>query len=133
MLLCVTMWERARPSTWSYSLVYNFLIYFLPLNISYFVVHFSNAFWHRHEAFSKGSSLQSITCHIVNIGVWKYVVTSALIKIKTFHSCRTRVIRVALVSHSCRSRFTRVTLALLMLHSCCIRIARAWRSCCKLD
>ena len=66
-------------------------------------------------------SLQSFTCHIVNIRVWKYVLTSAVIKIKTFHSCRTCVVCVALVLHSCH---TCIALALLVLHSCCIRVAR---------
>ena len=52
-LLCVTMREGARASTCSYNLVYNFLIYLLPLKSSVFVVHFSNAFWHGNEAFQK--------------------------------------------------------------------------------
>ena len=45
------MGGRARALTRSYNLVYNFLIYLLPLKSSVFVVHFSHAFWHRNEAF----------------------------------------------------------------------------------
>ena len=55
-LLCVAMRERAKASTCSENLVYNFLIYILPLRSSVFVGHFSNAFWHGNEAFPKGSS-----------------------------------------------------------------------------
>ena len=55
-LLCVTMREHTRASTCSYNLVYNFLIYLLPLKSSVFVVHFLNAFWHGNEAFPKSSS-----------------------------------------------------------------------------
>ena len=51
-------------------------------------------------------SLQSFTCHIVNIRVWKYVFICFVIKIKVFHSCRTRIVSVALVSlcHACVAR-----------------------------
>ena len=38
-----------------------------------------------------------------------------------FHSCRTRVVRVALVSHLCRSCVARVS---LVFHSCLSRVAR---------
>ena len=115
-LLYVTMRERARTSTSSYNLVHNLLIYLLPLKSWVFVVHFSNTFWHGNKAFTKGSSLKlfhsllSFTCHIVNVGVWKFVFTCAVIKIKISHSCHTRVVLVAPVSHSCRSRSTRVAL-----------------------
>ena len=109
VLLCVTMREGARASTCSYNLVYNFLIYLLPLKSSVFVVHFSNAFWHGKEAFQKGSSQNEIVPLLVifhfpcskYIGVLKYVFIRVIIKIKIFHSCRTRVFRVALVLHSC--------------------------------
>ena len=40
----------------SYNLMYKFLISLSPSKSSVFVVHFSNAFWHGNEAFSKGSS-----------------------------------------------------------------------------
>ena len=55
---------------------------------------------------------------IVNIRVWKYVFTRVVIKIKIFHSCRTHVVRVALVSHLCRSCLTRVASVALVLYSC---------------
>ena len=93
-------------------------------------------------------SLQSFTCHIVNMRVQKYVFTHVVIKIKIFHSCRTRVVRIALVSHSCRlcstrvglgshscrSCLTRVAGVALVLHSCCscrTRVPRIPHSCCK--
>ena len=102
-LLCVTMRERARASTYSYNQVYNFLIYLLSLKSSVFVVHFSNAFWHGNEAFPKGSSQNEIVPPLV-----------------IFHlPCSTRV---AFVSHSCCSCLTRVA-----------RVARVQRSCYKLD
>ena len=41
-----------------------------------------------------------------------------------FHSCRTRVVCVALVSHLCCTRVARVSLVSLVLHSCSIRVAR---------
>ena len=50
-------------------------------------------------------------------------------KIKIFCSCRTRVVSAALVSHLCNTRFGLVS---LVLHSCCIRVAHVWHSCCKL-
>ena len=40
-----------------------------------------------------------------------------------FHSCRTRVVCVALVLHSCHSYLTRVRLVSLVLHWCHIRVA----------
>ena len=136
-LLCVTMREHARASTCTYSLVYNFLTYFLPLKSSVFVVHFLNPFWHGNKAFPKlvlrmklFVSLLSFTYHIVNVGVWKYVFTRVIIKIKIFHSYRTRVVCVALMSHLC---LTRVALVSLSCRSCRTRVARVWHSCCKLD
>ena len=69
-------------------------------------------------------SLQSFTCHTGNIRVRKYIFTSVVIKIKSIHSCRTRVVRVALISRLCRIRVTRISLVLLVLHSCCIRVTR---------
>ena len=105
-----------KVSTCKYNLGYNFLIYLLLLKSSVFVVHFLNAFWHGNEAFLKGSSQNEIapllvifhTCHIVNVGVLKYVFTCAVIKIKIFHPCRTRVVRVALVLHHCHIHVARV-------------------------
>ena len=95
-------------------------------------------------------ALQSFSCHFVNIRVYKYVFTHVAIKIKIFHSCRTRVFRVALLSLSCLSCSTRVALVLhscclcltrvasvtLVLHSCWLcrtRVSHVWHSCCKLD
>ena len=82
----------------------------------------------------------------------KYIFTSVVIKIKIFHSRRTRVVCVALVSHSCCTRVDCVSLVShschtrvsLVSHSCCSRVAlvshsyrtrvvRVWHSCCKLD
>ena len=131
-------------STCSYNLVYNFLIYLLPLKSSVFVVHFLNAFWYGNEAFPKSSSQNEVVRLLVIFhlpyskcrGV-KNVLTRVIIKIKIFHSCCTRVFhvavvlhlccscstRVALVLHSCYSRLTRVALVSLVLYSCCIRVA----------
>ena len=39
-----------------YNLAYNFFVYLLPLKISVFVVHFSNAFWNVKEALAKHDS-----------------------------------------------------------------------------
>ena len=129
-LLCVTMRERATAfaaaiqfTTLPYSLQL-IAIQLLPLKSLVFVVHFSMAFWHRNEPFPKGSSqklflsLQFFTCRIVNMRVQKYVFTRAAIKIKPFHSCRTRVVRVALVSYSCRWCLNRVSSVALVSHSC---------------
>ena len=43
-----------------YNLVYNILVYLFPLKRSVFVVHFSNAFQHRKEAFPKHGSQTKI-------------------------------------------------------------------------
>ena len=50
----------------------------------------------------------------------KYFFTRAAIKIKLFHSCHTRLVRVAFVSQSCRSCSTRVA---LVSHSCLTYVA----------
>ena len=49
------------------------------------------------------------------------------------HSCRSCSVRVALVSLVQHSYRTCVALVSLVSHSCCIRVARIWLSCCKLD
>ena len=59
-LLSVTMRERSRASTCSYNVVYNFLMYLLPLKSSVFAEHFLNAFWYGNEVFPKGSSQNAI-------------------------------------------------------------------------
>ena len=74
-------------------------------------------------------SLQSFTCDIRSENVF----TRVVIKSKIFHSCRTCVVCVVIVSHSCYQCSTRVA---LVLHSCPTRVAsvaRVWHSCCKLD
>ena len=95
----------------SHKLVCDFLLQLLSFQSSVFVVHFSNAFWHGNNAFPKVVlgmklflSLQSFTCHIVNIGVSKYVFTFVVIRTKNF----------SLVSHSRRSCSTRVAVVSLV-------------------
>ena len=56
--------------------------------------------------------------------MWKYVVTSFIIKLKIFHLCRTRVICVALVSHLCHTHFASVSVVSHSCHSCRIRVTR---------
>ena len=139
-VLCVTMRERPRALTCSYNLVYTFLIYLLPLKSSVFVVHFSNAFWHRNEAFPKGSSWNEI----VPLLIFFHFSYSKCKDIKIcFYSCCYQNQFFSLVSHSCRSCSARVPLASHLCcsaslmshscHSCCTLVARVWRSCCKLD
>ena len=135
----------------SYNLVYNFLIQLLPLQTSVFAV----TFWHSNEAFPKGSSYNEIIplLLIFHLRYSKYRVVKicsyscryqdqnfSLVSF-TFvsfvqHSCRTRVVCVALMSHSCFLCSTRVALVSFVQHSCrsCrICVARVWQSCCKLD
>ena len=125
-----------------------------PLKSLVFVVHFLNAFWHRKQAFPGSSSQNKIVPLLIvfHLPYSKYkgvkiCFYSCRYKIKMFHSCRTCVFRVALVSHSCRQCSTRVALVLhccgscqtrvalvsLVLHSCCICVARVCHSYCKLD
>ena len=62
--------------------------------------------------------------------------TRFVIKIKIFHLCHTRIVRVAIVWHSCRSCITRVAHISLVLHLCSLcstRVARVWISCCKIE
>ena len=66
-------------------------------------------------------SLLSFIFYIANRGVWKYVFTSVVIKIKIFHSCHTLFVRVALASYSCH---TRVALVSFVSHLCCSCSAR---------
>ena len=129
-LLCVTMRERARASICSYNLVYNFLMYLLPLKSSVFVENFSNAFWHGNEAFPKGSFYNEIVPLLVIFELpyskyrdGKICFYSCRFQIKVFHSCRIRVAHVALVSHSCHSCSTLVSLVSHLCCSCCTRVA----------
>ena len=98
-----------------------------PLKSLILVVHFLNAFWHGKETFPKSSSQNEIVPLLIvfHLPYSKYkgvkiCFYSCRYKIKIFHSCRTRVVRVALVSHPCRSCLTCVTLVLLVPYSCCI-------------
>ena len=129
-LLSVTMWERSRASTCSYSLVYNFLMYLLPLKSSVFVVHFSNAFWHGNEAFPKGSSQNEmvplfIIFHLPYSNV-KICFYSCHFQNKYFsllsHLCRLCSTRVAFVSHSCLSCSTRVALMSYWCRACLVLV-----------
>ena len=109
------------------------------------MVHFLNAFWHGKETFPKSSSQNQIFPVLIVFrlpcGRYKCVKIcfySCRYQIKFFHSCLTRVVRVALLSPSCHQYNTRVTLVLhlchtpvtrvslvwLVLHSCCIPVAR---------
>ena len=118
------------------------------------MVHFLNAFWHGKETFPKSSSQNEITPLLIVIHLpyskckgLKMCFYLCRYKIKIFHSCRTSVVlvalvshscrqcsnRVAVVSHSCRSCLTRVALVLHSCRSCHTRVARVWYSCCKLD
>ena len=47
----------------------------------------------------------------------------SLSKLKIFHLCRPRVVRVAIVWHLCCSCSTRVARVSLVLHPCCTRVA----------
>ena len=121
------MREQARAPTCSCNLVYNFFIYLLPLKCSVFVVHFLNAFSHGNEAFTKDSSYNEVVCLLVTFhlpyskcrGVKICSYQNQNYQIKIFHSYRTRIALVSLVSHACRIPVARV--------------ACVWHSCCKLD
>ena len=123
-LLCVTMQQRARASTYSYNLVYNFLIYLLLLKSSVFVVHFLNTFWHGNEAFRKGRSKKEIVpllvvlhlpfskCRSVKICFYscRYQNQNFPLESHTCRLCNTRVARVAVVSYLCHTHVVRVSL-----------------------
>ena len=114
-LLCVAMRERARASTCSKNLVYNFLIYILLLRSSVFVGHFSNAFWHGNEAFPKGSSQNQI----FPVFVIFHQPHSKCRGVKIyFYLCHYQNQNFSLVSHSCRSCSTRVALVSFVQQSC---------------
>ena len=110
-----------------------------------FVVHFLNAFWHGKETVPKISSQNETVSFLIvfHFPYSKYKGVKICFylcryKIKIFHSCRTRVVRlaivlysyrqcstrVALTSHLCQSCLTHVALVSLVSHSCCIRVAR---------
>ena len=58
--------------------------------------------------------------YIANIGLRKYACTGVVIKIKNLHSCRTRIVCVAVVLRSYCLGSTRV---LLVSYSCLTRLA----------
>ena len=94
------------------------------------MVHLINAFWHGNEVFSRGSSENEIVPLLVvfHLPYSKYKGIKICFYLcryqnQIFHSCRTRVVPVALVSHSCRSCLTLIALVSLASHSCCIRVA----------
>ena len=128
----------SRKGICSYYLMYTFLVQLLRLKSSVFMVIFLNAFWYGNEAFPKGSSQNEVATllivfHLPYTKHWdvKYVFTRVVIKIKIFRSCRTRVVRIALMSHSfcscstcvapvshfCRTRIT------FLSHFCRTRVA----------
>ena len=95
-----------------------------------FVVHFLNAFWHGKETFPKSSSQNEVVPLLIvfHLPYSKYkgakiCFYSFRYKIKIFHSCRTRVVRLALVSHSCHQCITRVALVSHSCHQCLILVA----------
>ena len=123
------MWKS--PVEMSYNLVYNFWHSFCLLQSSVFMVHFLNVFWHGNGTFPEGSSwmklfhsLKSFICYIANILVWKYIFTLVFVKIKIFHLCHTRVVRVTLLSHSCLICIIPVSLLLQSRHLCCTHVSR---------
>ena len=149
-LLYVTMQEGAKTSTCSYNMVYNFLVYLLPLKSPVFVVQFQNAFWLRNNAFSKGSFQNEMVPLLIIFhlpyskqGCANMLLLVSLLKSKFFtrfalmlfvqHSCCTHVVRVALALHLCHTCVACVSLVLHSFCSCCNRVARVWRSPCKLD
>ena len=119
-----------------YNLVYSFLIYLSPWESSVFVVHFSNAFRDGNETFPKGSSENEVVSLLVIFhlpysytGVWIYVFTFVVLKIKIFHSFRTRVVRIALLLYSCYLCRTRVALVSYSYCFCIARVSLGSHSC----
>ena len=112
-------------SFYDYNVVYNVLIEFLPLQSLVFVTHFQTYFdlgtmnfWkviHRMKLFL---SLHFSICHIIIIGIWKYVFTCVVIKMKVFQSCRNCVVCIALVPLVPQSCCTCVALVLHSYSSC---------------
>ena len=98
---------------------------------SLFVVHFSNAFWHRKKVFPKSSSQNEIFpvrvifhllygkyrgAKIVQLSKLKFLTRVAFVQFGQ-HSCHTRVVHVALVSLVsllCRTRVVFVSLVSLV-------------------
>ena len=107
----------------SYNLVYNFLIQLLPLKISVFVVHFSNAFSYGKKALAKVSSQNEIVPLFV-IFHFPYCENMFLLHSLSKSKIFTRVTLTSFVQHSC---CTCVALVSLLFHSyrqCRIRVSR---------
>ena len=103
----------------SYNLVYNFLLWLLPLKSLELVVHFLNAFWHGNEKFPKSSSWNEITPLFVVF----HLPYSKYKGVKMFCSYRYQNQNFSLVSHSCRSCSTCVAVVSFVQHSCCTCLA----------
>ena len=99
----------------SYNVIYNVLIQCLPLKSLVFVVHFLNAFWHGNEAFPKGSLQNEIVLLLVVFLLPYSKYKSGKI---CSYQCRYEHQNFSLVSHSCRTRVVRVALVSLFSHSC---------------
>ena len=135
-----------------YNLVYNFLIQLLPLKSSVFMVHFSNTFWYRKEAFPNGSTQNETVPLLVifhlpyskyrgvkicfywfryqnqNFSLSQCRTRFSVALVSVSHSCRTCVVRVALVSHSCHSCRTHVAFVSLVSLVSGARISNQTRS-----
>ena len=126
-LVCVTMRERLRTSTNSYNLVFNLLIYLLPLKSLVFVVHCLNAFWYGNEVFPKSSSQNEVARLLVIFhlpyskcrGVKMFLFVSLpkskfFTRVAVLHSCRLYRTRVAFVSLVSGARVVNQTRSLLL-------------------
>ena len=108
-------------------------MWLFPLKSLVFVVHFLNAFFHEKEIFPKSNFQNEIVPLLIVFHLlyskYKGVKVFLLVSLSKskFFTC------VALVSHSCRQCSLRVSLVQFVSHLCCIRVARVWHSCCKLD
>ena len=114
-----------------YNLVYNFFIQLLRLQSSAFVVQFQTHFGmetiHFQKAVLRMKLFFSFAIQLIQ-GCENMSSLVLLGKPKCFtrvalwsfvqHSCRTLVVRVALLLHSCCQCLTRVALVLFVLHSC---------------
>ena len=115
---------ETRNGTCSYNLVYNFLIYLFPLQISVFVVHFPNAIWHDNETFQKVSSKNEIVPLLLIFHLLQSYYRGAKI---CFDLCCYQNQNFLLVSNwcrkVCRSLLTRVAVVSLVSHFYCTRVA----------
>ena len=119
----------------NYILVYNFLVQLFSLKSLVFVMHFLNTFWHGKQTFPKSRSQNEIVSLLIvfhfpyskckGVEIYFYL---CRYKIKIFHSCRTRVVRLALVWHSCRQCSTCVARVALVSLVSGIRVVNQSRS-----